>query len=285
MELVFNDLSFRPFCDNEQILKERFLRMLKLYQIVKDDFGYNHLIFPSDFSRYRVTSDKTFIEWVSAIGDTKDKNDILRVPFVRPFLDEMENLKKSELPRYYYTNNEAMIIEESCLGLATAFLMEKLTISIDTHDCWGGTQISFREIYNDDLDTNDVIVQNISRDFHLLDKSIKEQLMYKGKLQLKLSNLSPDQKTIKLSGDHHGNDKLEFFAKKLFKSPYVESVVNNIDFSPKAIRLIKNTYSDGKIDIVLHWEDEGFGMVIQTTGRNKRETEEISKILIKEFDR
>ena len=96
--------------------------------------------------------------------------------------------------------------------------------------------------------------------------------------------MKPTEKILKLSGDHHGNDKLEAFAKKLFKSEYVESVINNIDFSPKAIKLIKNIFPDGKIEVVLHWESAGYGMVIQTTGKNYRETEAIAKILEKEFD-
>ena len=42
---------------------------------------------------------------------------------------------------------------------------------------------------------------------------------------------------------------------------------------------------DGKIELVLYWEDKGIGIIIQTTGRNYRETEEIARLLKKEFDR
>ena len=43
--------------------------------------------------------------------------------------------------------------------------------------------------------------------------------------------------------------------------------------------------SDGKIEIVLHWEDKGIGMIIQTTGRNYNETVAIAEILKEKFDR
>ncbi|WP_041823451.1 hypothetical protein [Leadbetterella byssophila] len=78
---------------------------------------------------------------------------------------------------------------------------------------------------------------------------------------------------------------MEAFAKKLFRSKYVLEVINNIDFSPTSVNLIKEKYSDGTIDVVLYWEDAGYGMKVQTTGRNYRETEEIAKILKKEFDK
>jgi hypothetical protein len=43
--------------------------------------------------------------------------------------------------------------------------------------------------------------------------------------------------------------------------------------------------SDGKIDLVLYWEDAGYGMVIQTTGKNFRETKAIAEIIKNNFDR
>lgn len=110
-------------------------------------------------------------------------------------------------------------------------------------------------------------------------------MQYYGKLELIETDILPQNKKIKLSGDHHGNDKLEVFARKLFRSRYVKEVINNIDFSPTAVNLIKEKYTDGTIDIVLYWEDAGYGMKIQTTGRNYRETEAIAEIIRKNFDK
>ena len=50
-------------------------------------------------------------------------------------------------------------------------------------------------------------------------------------------------------------------------------------FNNKLDRFIRRTYSDGKIELVLNWTDLGYGIIIQTTGRNKRETDEIGEIL------
>lgn len=284
MELVFNEISFLPYSENEVTLKELFINMLKLYDKTKTEYGYKHLIFPSNIGETKVTADKTFVQWAYSITNQGEKNKILSVPFIRPFADDVLEEKVKELNKYYYSNEEAGIDEEYCIGLATAYLKQRVTIGLATHECWETPKIVFNEIINDDLDTIEVSVNNITLEAHLQDEEVKNKLMYSGKLVLDICPLKPTEKIIKLSGDHHGNDKLEAFAKKLFKSEYVESVINNIDFSPKAIKLIKNIFPDGKIEVGLHWESAGYGMVIQTTGKNYRETEAIAKILEKEFD-
>ncbi len=285
MELVFNEVSFLPFTNNEVELKQKFINMLKVYDKTKEGYGYKHLIFPSTIGETKVTSDKTFVQWAYAITHQGDKNKILSVPFVRPFASDVLEEKVKELHKYYYSNEDAEINDEYCIGLPTAYLKEKVAISLATHKCWETSEIVFKEIINDDLETKDISVYNISNEAHLSVDGIKEILMYSGKLDLKKRSKIPNDDDITLSGDHHGNKELKSFAKKLFKNDYVESVINNIDFSPKAINFIKNIYPDGKIELVLHWESAGYGMVIQTTGRNYRETEAIAKILKEEYDR
>lgn len=285
MELVFNEISFLPYSENEVTLKEYFINMLKLFDKTKSEYGYTHLVFPSNIGEIKVTSEKTFVQWACSIPHQGEKNKVLSVPFVRPFADELLEEKIKELHKYYYSNNEAGIKEEFCIGLATAFLKQRVVISIATHSCWDSTEITFKEIITDDFQTNDVSVNNITSESQLKNDRIQKELMYSGSLSLDKCPISAESKTVKLSGDHHGNHKLEAFAKKLFKNEYVCSVINNIDFSPKATKMIKNIFPDGKIEIVLHWESAGYGMVIQTTGKNYRETEAIAAILMNEFDR
>lgn len=284
MELVFNEMSFLPYSENDAILKECFINMLKLYDKTKTDYGYKHLVFPSNIGEIKVTSEKTFAQWAYSIPHQGDKNKVLSVPFVRPFANDLLEDKIKELHKYYYSNTEASIDEEYCIGLATAFLKQRIAISLATHSCWGSTKIIFKEIINDDFDTKDISVNNITLESHLQNDVVRNELMYSGVITLEKCAIPADSKALKLSGDHHGNQKLEAFAKKLFKNEYVVSVINNIDFSPKAIKLIKNILPDGKIEIVLHWESAGYGMVIQTTGKNYRETEAIAEILRQEFD-
>ena len=285
MELVFNEISFLPHSKNEYTLKEQFINMLKLYEKTKSDYGYKHLVFPSNMGQTKVTSEKTFTQWAYSIQNQGEKNKILSVPFARPFANDVLEEKVQELNKYYYINKEAGIEEEYCIGLATAHIKQKVAISLATAKCWNTPKIVFNEIINDNLEVIDISVNNVSNEAHLIDNDVNNELMYSGKLELEKSPLKPADKNIVLSGDHHGNDKLKAFAKRLFKNDYVVGVINNIDFSPKAINFIKNIYPDGKIELVLHWESAGYGMIIQTTGENYRETEAIAKILKKEFDK
>lgn len=88
----------------------------------------------------------------------------------------------------------------------------------------------------------------------------------------------PSDKQINLRDDH-GKDILLKFSKQICNSPYVIKVINSMPFNNKLDRFIRRTYSDGKIELVLNWTDLGYGIIIQTTGRNKRETDEIGEIL------
>ena len=83
-------------------------------------------------------------------------------------------------------------------------------------------------------------------------------------------------KKIKLSGDHHGNNILHDFAKKLFNSPYITEVINNLPFNSFTKSFIHSVYDNGQIDIYLTKYDEGYGMTIQTTGANIIETTAIA---------
>jgi len=81
----------------------------------------------------------------------------------------------------------------------------------------------------------------------------------------------------------HGKDVLTAFAQKVLQSPYVEGVINSLPFNPHARSFIRNAYPDGSIELVLVWSDEGLGMVVQSTGRNLRETEAIARILKEKY--
>lgn len=284
MELVFNELSFKPYIGNEVLFKTKFIEMLNTYGQLKETFGITNLLFPRTTFNLNVSESSTFIQWASSLTNTSEKNKILaliRTPFSE---DILENSEQNKMNKYYYENLEIHIKAEYCIGLVICYAKEKIAISLHSHNCWKPHTISFKEIIDEDFKTTDVNVYNVCKSEELNEK-LSQKLLYYSELQLKETDIEPESKKIKLSGDHHGNNKLKAFAKRILRSKYVLEVINNIDFSPKAVNLIKEIYSDGTIDIVLYWEDAGYGMKIQTTGRNYRETNEIAKILKNEFDR
>jgi putative CRISPR-associated protein (TIGR02619 family) len=92
----------------------------------------------------------------------------------------------------------------------------------------------------------------------------------------------PERKPISLRDDH-GQDSLYKFSKKICRSPYVRKVINSLPFNSRRTNPIINTSDDGIIEFVLTWTDAGIGLCIQTTGRNKSETNTIALHLQKEF--
>ncbi|MEB3887254.1 putative CRISPR-associated protein [Lyngbya sp. CCY1209] len=92
----------------------------------------------------------------------------------------------------------------------------------------------------------------------------------------------PDRKPISLRDDH-GKDILEDFSKKIRRSPYVLKIVNSLPFNPNQTNPIRRTTADGIVEFVLTWTDAGYGLCIQTTGRNLAETNSIAIHLNQEF--
>lgn len=285
MELIFNELSFKPYINNKVLFKNRFIEMLKTYEQLRKTFGITNLLFPRVTFNHNVSEESTFIQWASSLKNTSEKNKILaliRTPFSE---DLLQGEEQDKINRFYYENSRVPIEQEYCIGLGICHTKERIAISLHSHNCWKPHMISFKKIVNDDFDTQDVEVFNVCESGKQLNGNLSQKLLYYGNLELVETDILPKDKKIKLSGDHHGNNKLDAFAKKLLRSRYVTEVINNIDFSPKSVNLIKEKYSDGTIDVVLYWEDAGYGMKIQTTGRNYRETEAIAEIIKDEFDR
>lgn len=283
MNIIFNELSFLPLTSDEFVITEKFLVLLKTLDFAKANYGFNHMVFPTNIGSIKVTTDKTFYDWVYSLTNQSSKNKILsciKKPFGEDILAETNN----ELNKYYYQNSEQSIPETYCNGLAVSYIKNELSSSISLNSIWDETTISFQEFINDALETKMVFVPNISQEIHFDVASIKQFVEYSGNIQLIETNIKPMDKPIALRDDH-GKDKLLSFSKKVVQSKYVLSVINSLPFNPKCINLIKEIYSDGKIEIVLYWEDKGIGIIIQTTGRNYRETEAIGELLKKEFDK
>lgn len=283
MELVFNELSVLPHIDNEVVLRQQFLDLLKLFEGIKEEFGFRHIVFPSNIGETLVTTNKNFKQWAYDIPHQGEKNRILS--FVkRPFENDILQEQVSELNRYYYHNVEVGIIEKYCTGLAVSYLKDKPCISLASNECWKTPGVLFKEIIDDELNTKDVVALNIASTDDISNDEVQKALLYSGEVELVKCPLSHDKKALNLRHDH-GMSELKAFSKRLFQSNYVVSVINSLPFNPKDVNLVKRIHADGKIELVLYWESAGYGLIIQTTGRNLRETEEIAKIIKEKFDR
>lgn len=283
MNIFFNELSFEPLSANDYELTTKFKTMLALFNTMKNDFGTSHIFFPANYSELKVLDGKTLLAWISQSSPSQ-KNLILSV-LKRPFTNDFVLQPERTISSYYFSDESLGMHARDCFGLSTAYITESFSISLCNHKVWESDYIAITEIFSQDMQERSVTVFNIYSTEQIQNQHIYDKLLSLTQLELITTQLEPDQKTIKLSGDHHGNDKLLHFAKKLLKSKYVISVVNNIAFKPSATKLVHKCNPDGTMEIVLHWEDEGFGMLVETTGRNLQETEAIGNLIMAEFDR
>lgn len=279
MDLAFNDLSFLDY-DTERGLLEKFNVLLKVFKNLKEQYGYKHLSFPSNYSQIQVTQDKIFSEWFQTIP-RKEKNALLSIvkgPFQQEILEEDEDA----VLRFYFVSDELGIEQEYCDGLATAYIKDMPAISLKNHKVWERTEI---EIFEEREEENiAATVLNICDLDSLRDETISNYLDSVAIIDLQESTLAPHDKAIVLRDDH-GKDKLTHFAKKINHNPYVIGVVNSLAFRPHTSRFIYDIKKNGLIEIVLHWDDRGIGMVVKTTGRNYRETKKIAELLKAEYDK
>jgi len=279
--LFFNEVSFKPFVTTDVELKNIFLDLIKLFALIKEDYDFKQLVFPINIAEQKVLNNKTFMEWVNGL-DHKAKSTIMstiRKPFSHDTLDASQ---LSCIENFGFKNQNIESCDISCIGFAAAYMQASATLSLKTHDFWDSEEIDIFLIDPASLSEITLKVLNISN--AQLINTLANKLGAIAKVDLIISDILPELKKKYIRNDH-GKDILEEFSNKLLRSEYVIKVINSLPFNPKAIRFINKVEKNGNIELVLHWEDSGYGVVIKSTGRNYSETSKIAEILKEKFDR
>ena len=193
--------------------------------------------------------------------------------FLFAFLQRPYEQRISEEEQDDYLEHTWLYKGKSCYGLALAYIMESMALSICGQE-WNHPVLDIEK------DRVLVDVRNLfdeeSFDFHLAWlESLKP-------VELITCLEEPNNKLINLRDDH-GKDVLYAFCKRLVNSEYVCEIVNSLPFNPNNRKFIHKIRENGQIEIVLPWTDSGLGVSVQTTGRNYRETEKIAEILKEKY--
>ncbi len=258
MEIYFNELSLNEL---SQIQYQDFQRIKDVYVLLKSN-GINTCRISND--DYRV-----FLDQIQGMGRTglTFRNfmfSFFRVPYETPIIDEKQD---------QYLSHHWTLQEKDCYGLALAFIVDSMTLSTG-NETWNQP---FVQICRDDYP---VTVRNLygTETFY----SHLPWLSEMEEIQLVECNIPPEKKKIDLSDDH-GKDELMTFCKRIRNSQYICEIVNSTEFHSHQRRFIFDIRDDGIIEIVLPWTDAGYGVVVKTTGRNKRETRIIAEILKEKY--
>lgn len=173
----------------------------------------------------------------------------------------------------YYDGQEAT-------GLKWAYTYDTLAFSLLTDNKWDRDSIVVIEKTEPDNEIrihHAATVTNIETQKDWID-SLKEVVLIE-------TTLLPEQKSFNVAGTHHGNDKRRLLWDRIRKNKYVVSCITSTENCSYENSFIHKVYNDGRIELVLYWEDSHYSMLIQTTGRNKRETTKIADILTEEYSK
>ena len=283
MELIFNEFSTFHKAETTHIANSRMEQLLLTFRSLK---GYNvnvkKIRFRRDYYQLSLSENYSIQDWLDNPAVRKTFKDLFRGIIKYPIVDESdENVEEKFISNYYYLAEDSIpeLLGVSVEGLAVAFLVNSLAISLQSHPLWRHTEIKLLE--REENSEKIVNVKHISAPDHI--DIHREWLENNRHVEIVKTSILAENKPIKLSSDHHGNNILKDFAKRLNQSSYVIGTINSMSFNPKCRNFIHNCYPDGKIEIVLVWTDPGYGIIIQTTGRNIQETNYIAKVLEEKY--
>ncbi|HAF29037.1 MAG TPA: hypothetical protein DCG75_08310 [Bacteroidales bacterium] len=281
MNISFNEISILPFAESAHELKQHFLNLAKVYKKLKEDYNIEHIVFPSNLAELKVLPDTLIHKWLTELRGM-EKDQILNLIHRRPFSNDVIGGYNEEIDSFVFSNEDMGIEENICIGLGVTYICQTASISLNTHEFWEKDKIQFSILdYNNDERTPAIApnccIAELTNDF-------KTWIEKNAEVVLITTDMEPSTKHIHFRDDHE-TSILMAFAKRIVNSKYLVSIINSLPFNSATSRFIRKCYSDGKIEIVLHWEDKGIGMVIQTTGRNYNETLAIAEILKEKYDR
>ena len=282
MELIFNELSLQPAIDSTREANSLVGKLMEMFSKA-EKLGFRKIRFHSALEERELLEGYTFLDWLNTTKNKTLKNWLLGVR-VSPFIKTGDERAENEyLSRRYFFENE-FIERTEPQGLAAAIIYHTPSVSLPTHEYWKKTTLP---VFVVDENVEGVLilkdVHNVCEAASFENEAILDFVGTITTPVLIITELKPDDKKVHLRDDH-GKDKLEQFSKRLLQSEYVISVINSLPFNSKATNFIRKTHADGRIELVLYWEDAGYGMAIQTTGRNIHETNAIAEYLKNEFD-
>lgn len=269
MNIYFNELSIISLTPNIVVGRKLLYNLIDTYKQINDKTS-SIVRIENGFFTKNVADNFSINDWIVDVNTKRTYRDILLDRFKYPYIEDNDEdiANKYISESFTYSKNKTPVI-----GLALAYLNNTMCISLLTSPNWEDCSLIINNIV--EPDTN-IFVRNASKPEH-----VECHIDWLNELQpinLVETNDLPERKKIKLRDDH-GQDTLEKFSRKLLKSKYVIGIINSLPYNSHETKFIKEVKESGIIEIVLTGSDKGIGVVVQTTGRNLRETKRISEII------
>ena len=282
MDLIFNEISANYLANSEHDAKKWMQDLSDVCQKAKEN-GFSNLRVERKFETYSLKKGYTIVDWLN----DRSVSHIQKSSFLSykrfPCIEEVDESAETTFIEKSYSLHEADELRfngKETEGLAVAYIYDTIAVSFPVNEVW--QKVYIKLIERDNEIEREVKVRHVSLLEHF--EAHQNFIAAQKEIVLPETELSPSEKIIHLRDDH-GQDILNEFAKRLLNSCYVVKVINSLPFNQKCTNFIRKIHPDGKIEIVLIWTTQGYGLIIQTTGRNDRETEKIAQILAENYCR
>ncbi len=274
MELLFNELSvISPSTDKyaANIKMKLFSETVaaarrKGFRNIRSHYDSNQIELAKGYSLYN---------WLTSKDVPEIYRNNLYGMLVLPFISEEDEEIEDEFiqANYFFEDTANGIAKTECLGLASAYLYETLSIGLQSHNAWKENSLNISIEANEDTEIE--TVKNIYSQGCFNFPAISDYVEQIGTIELQESPLAPDAKNFHLA-DHHGKKELQDLWDKLKRSPYIIEA-RSTNFGGN--RFIKKVEKNGVLVIVLVDSERKYALWVQSTGTNLRETKAIAAIL------
>jgi len=200
----------------------------------------------------------------------------------RPYIDETDEQKIEQ----YILNQYRLKIgdkeyDDTCF--CAAYLANSFLVGLDIIPIWKNLEYTLC-INTEHEELEETLYCVVSEEQYgnaALGKWIDEHDVVDGTNIIK-TTVAPSEKKLHLREDH-GKEVLTAHAHRILNSPYVVEIINSTPFKQHAKQYVDEVKANGQIEIVLTKTDAKIGMVVQTTGRNLKETIWIANELKKKY--
>ncbi|MEI7725542.1 MAG: hypothetical protein WCK09_10590 [Bacteroidota bacterium] len=279
MELLFNELSVITPSSDKYAANAKMKLFSETVAAAKLK-GFRNIRSHYDSHQIELAGEYTLFNWLTSRDVPELYRNNLYGMFVLPFIDEEdEDIETKYIEANFFFEDPANgIARTACLGLASAYLYETISIGLQSQNAWR------KNILTIFIEANDTIrfesVNNVYSKDCFDNTIISDFVEQSGNVVLQESLLAPNDKDIHIA-DHHGKDELKSLWNKLKNNPYVVAG-RSTDWGGR--RFIRKFDRNGVVEIVLVASEREYALWVQTTGRSLRETKAIADALRDRFE-
>lgn len=271
MELIFNELSIFPLSNNNFNANVKMKQFAKTVAEARKK-GFRNIRSYYNVHEIQLADDYSVFHWLNNKDVQEVERNFLYGMIIQPFIKEDDEIIEDAYinANYFFEDQENLIDKKECIGLASAYLYETLSISLSSISLWDNDYLTILIEIEENSTTENVF--NISSKESLSNNEISAFVESLGIINLIETDLIPVDKKIHLA-DHHGKAELQVLCNQLKLNPYVIQM-RSTNWGGK--NFIRKTYKDGVIEIVLTNSQKEYALWVQTTGTNLRETKAIA---------